>query len=112
MVDDIISVTNVNQTHNMNITINPFIESKKLRLSKKKCFQIHIGNGHDNCPKLNVHEDNMKEAKSEKYLGDIIDKKDSMQATIENRKSKCQGIVSEILSIIEEIPLGKHTTTV
>ena len=35
-----------------------------------------------------------------------------MQATIENRKSKGQGIVSEILSIIEEIPLGKHTTTV
>ena len=37
---------------------------------------------------------------------------DSIQATIENRKSKGQGIVSEILSIIEEIPLGKHTTTV
>ena len=35
-----------------------------------------------------------------------------MQATIENRKSKGQGIVSEILSIIEEIWLGKHTTTV
>jgi hypothetical protein len=112
MVDDIISVTNVNKTQEMNRLINTFIESKKLRLSKKKCFQIHIGKGHDNCPKLKVHEDIMKEAEREKYLGDVICEKDSIQATIENRKAKGQGIISEILSIIGEIPLGKHTTTV
>ena len=56
MVDDIISVTNVNQTQNKNILINTFIKSKKLRLSKNKCFQVHIGNVHSKCPKLNVHE--------------------------------------------------------
>ena len=54
----------------------------------------------------------MKESKCEKYLVDVIDKKYSMQATIETQKSKVQGIVSEILSILDEIPLGKHTTTV
>ena len=42
----------------------------------------------------------------------MICEKDSIQATIENRKSKGQGIISEILLIIGEIPLGKHTTTV
>ena len=104
MVDDIISVTNVNQTQNMNILINTFIESKKLRLSKKKCFQVHIGNVHSKCPKLNVHEDVMKESKSEKYFGDVIDNKDSIMATIEDRNSKGQGLVSELLSIIDEIP--------
>ena len=71
MVDDIISVTNVNKTQEMNRLINTFIESKKLRLSKKKCFQIHIGKGHDNCPKLKVHEGIMKEAEREKYLSDV-----------------------------------------
>ena len=112
MVDDIISVTNVNQTQNMNILINTFIESKKLRLSKKKCFQVHIGNGHSKCPKLNVHEEEMKESNSEKYLGYVIDEKDSIKATIENQKSKGQGIVSEIQSFLDEIPLGKHTVTI
>ena len=104
MVDDIISVTNVKQTQNMNKIINTFIESKKLKLSQKKCYQIHIGNGHTKCPKLNVHEESMKEADCEKYLGDVIDKKDSIQATIDNRKSKGKGIVSEVLAIISEIP--------
>ena len=33
-------------------------------------------------------------------------------ATIENQKSKGQGLVSEILSILDEIPFGKHTITV
>ena len=49
MVNDIIYVTNVTQTQEKNRIINTFIESKKLRLSKKKCFQIHIGKGHENC---------------------------------------------------------------
>ena len=59
-----------------------------------------------------MHTISMKEADSEKYLGDIIDKKDSTQATIDNRKSKGKRIVSEVLAIISEIPLGKHATTV
>ena len=108
MVDDIIYVPNVEQTQNMNKLINTIIESKRLKLSLDKCYQIHIGKGHENCPKLKVHEDNMKEAKSEKYLGGIIDSSGSIQATIERRISKGQGIVSEIMSIINEIPLGRH----
>ena len=39
-VDDIISVTNVNQTENMKNLINTFIKSKNLKLSHTKCFQI------------------------------------------------------------------------
>jgi hypothetical protein len=50
----------------------------------------------------------MKEVDSEKYLGDMIDKTESIQATINSRKSKGQGIISEILSILDEISLGHH----
>ena len=52
MVDDIICVTNANKSAHMNSVINTFIESKRLNLSDKKCFQVHIGKGHLNCPKL------------------------------------------------------------
>ena len=50
----------------------------------------------------------MEEANDEKYLGDIIDKSGNINKTIEKRKARGEGIVSEILSIIKEIPLGKH----
>jgi hypothetical protein len=54
----------------------------------------------------------MKESESEKYLGDVIHKTGNIQATINNRKEKGSGIVAEILSIINEIPLGKHRVEV
>ena len=50
----------------------------------------------------------MKVADSEKYLGDTINKNCTIQSTIDSRKSKGQGIVCEIMSIINEIPLGRH----
>ena len=73
MVDDIISVTSVEQTEAVNNTINTFMEHKKIKLSHKKCYRIHIGKGHEQCPDLLVHDVKMKEAEKEKYLGDIID---------------------------------------
>ena len=112
MVDDIISVSNVENTASMNKLINNFIEHKKLKLSEQKCSRIHIGKGHSNCPELKVHEHIMKDAEREKYLGDWIDKSGKIQATIESRKSKGQGIVASILSIINEIPFGKHRVEV
>ena len=108
MVDDIICVTNVENSEHMNNLINTFIESKNLRLSGQKCYQIHIGNGHQSCPMLRVHEQPMKVAEKEKYLGDMIDQSSSIQATIDSRKSKGQGINTGIMSILNEIPLGKH----
>lgn len=89
-----------------------FMESKKLGLSKDKCYRIHIGKGHDNCPDLAVHDSKMKEAEKEKYLGDIIDSTGNLEATIESSQKKGDGIMSEILSIINEIPLGKYKVEV
>ena len=54
----------------------------------------------------------MKEAEREKYLGDIIDSNGSLEATIESRQKKGDEIISEILSIISEIPLGKYKVEV
>ena len=112
MVDDIITVTNVDKTEEMNNLVNTFIEHKNLRLSKEKCFRIHIGKGHENCPVLQVHGEPMKETEQEKYLGDVIHKNGSIQATIESRVKKGDGIIAEILSLINEVPLGKYKTEV
>ena len=112
MVDDIICVTSVEQTANMNKTINTFIEKKKLKLSETKCFRIHIGKGHTNCPDLKVHDFQMNDSERKKYLGDVIDQNGKIQATIENRKQRGQGAIAEIVALLDEIPFGKHRTEV
>ena len=108
MVDDIISVTSVENTAKVNQLVNTFVERKKLRLAKDKCHRIHIGKGHEKCPELTVHEHKMADSDKEKYLGDYIHKSGKVQETVNHRKTKGRGVVSEILSILDEIPLGKH----
>ena len=49
----------------------------------------------------------MKSSKIEKYLGDLITTSGKMKDNITARKEKGFGIVSEILSILSEVPLGK-----
>ena len=61
-----------------------------------------------NVQSLESMGDKMKDSERQKYLGDMIDISVSLQATVEQRKTKGEGIVSEILVIINEIPLGKH----
>ena len=50
----------------------------------------------------------MEDATKSKYLGDIIDNSGKVTANIEERRGKGFAIVNEILTIIEEIPLGKY----
>jgi hypothetical protein len=108
MVDDILTVSNVENSQEINQWVNTFFEHKKLKLNSKKCFRIHIGKGHENCPEMKVHDKVMHDAEHEKYLGDVVDQSGTIQATINQRRSKGDGIVSEIISIINEIPLGEH----
>ena len=69
MVDDIIIVTGVEQTEAVNKTLNTFMEHKKVKLSHKKCYRIHIGKGHDQSPDLLVHDVKMNEAEKTKFVG-------------------------------------------
>ena len=49
----------------------------------------------------------MHEANQEKYLGDIVNTTGNQRATVKDRKSKGYGIVSQVLAITKEAPLGK-----
>ena len=111
MVDDILAIQKCsNNSVKINAVINAFIEAKKLTFNKNKCHKIHIQKNSkqvEDCHKLKVHNDEMHDSQREKYLGDIVDRSGKIRKTIEDRKSKGYGIVSEILAIINEIPLGQ-----
>ena len=113
MVDDILCVQKCSSSSvRMNAAVNAFIESKKLTLSSKKCHRIHVQNKKSKtevqCLDLKVHKEKMHDSTKEKYLGDLIDSSGTIRKTIEERKNKGYGIISEILAILEDIPLGRY----
>ena len=106
MVDDVLCISNCSpQSVQVNSVINSFMECKKLTLNHKKCHNVHIGK-YQKCPQLKVHNENMKQSEKVKYLGDQLDKSGKAKATIEDRKAKGFGIVSDISAITDDIPLG------
>ena len=54
----------------------------------------------------------MRDSVEEKYLGDKLTSEGNINKTIADRKAKSNGIIAEILSIVSEIPLGKHRVEV
>ena len=72
-----------------------YIQSKKLVLNGSKCGKLHIGKQAKHCPELTANDETMRESNKEKYLGDVISKDGRSHATIVERKSKGNGIVSK-----------------
>ena len=107
MVDDILGIQKCsNKSVQLNSNINTFIELEKLKLSDKKCSNVHVGKSENNCHKLRVHEQQMKNSSQETYLGDIVHKSGQLKHTVNSRVAKGFGAVNTILAIINEIPLG------
>ena len=84
------------------------VESKKLRLSKDKCAQLHVSkNKTDKCNTfLKVHDEEMKKVEEGSYLGDILSADGSMDKLIENRRQKGIGISSQVTGILNSVSLG------
>ena len=107
MVDDILGIQKCsNKSLQLNSAINTFINLEKLKLSKNKCHNIHIGTSKKECPPLKIHGSMMQNSNQEKYLGDLLDKRGTCRSNIEKRKLKGYSITSNILSIVNEVPLG------
>ena len=108
MVDDVLSIQKCGATSvAINSTINGFMETEKITLSKSKTHVIHVGKYPENCADLKVHESFMAKSDTVKCLGDKLDKSGKPRATILDRKSKGYGIVGQIVAISEEAPLGR-----
>ena len=69
---------------------------------------MHIGNKKGYCPELKIHDKKMSETHEEKYLGDLFSDDGSNQKNLTARRNKAYGIVSEIMAILKEVPLGQY----
>ena len=108
MIDDILTINKCENVASvsMNAKVNAFIETKKLKLGKTKCGRIHVGKQINECAKLCVHEEEMENSNEEKYLGDKVNSSGKPKETIEDRKNKGYAIVSQIMAMLKELPLG------
>ena len=72
----------------------------------KKSVVFHVGEKKCKkfCPKLKVHEKQMKSADTVRYLGDIISASGSIRPCVEDRRSKGWGKLAEIKGILSEMP--------
>ena len=115
MVDDIVTAANCGEESvNLNAKVNTFVEHKKLKLSAKKCSNIHIGNKttRNNCPKKFSDNEIMKESNKEKYLGDFLSTRANSKDTIETRKARGYSILSEISAMLKDVPMGNQRTNI
>ena len=73
---------------------------------------MHIGEKTLVCEDIRVHEDVGKTVDKDKYIGDVISADGSNTANIKERCDKGYGIANDIISMLEEIPLGPHKVSV
>ena len=64
------------------------------------------------CPTLQVHNGEMHEAESVKYLGNIVTSEGGVTDTIEDRRNKGWGKVASILVILSEVDMGARRVEV
>ena len=109
MVDDIAKISECGTTSvKDNAYINARIEQSKQLFNGGKCHSVHSGKQNKSCSVLKAHRTEMEVVKEEKYVGDIITGDGKHTKNIMARRSKGIGIVSEIISILDGLYLGKH----
>ena len=108
LIDDVVAVTKSGiDTIQMNAKINMKMESKKLRLSADKCKHLHISKKKSECLiNLKVHNGEMMKADNCAYLGDRISTDGSLDLTIEERRQKGVGLVTQISGMVNQLSLG------
>ena len=114
MVDDILVPAECGvKSVEKNSVVNSFLESHRLELHKDKSKVVHIGKKcKTQCPKLQVHNEEIHKAQSVRYLGNMLTDKEISKATIENRRAKAWGKLSAIKAILSEVPFGSHRVDV
>ena len=114
-IDDILTMSNCGiASLSMNTFINTQIESKRLKFhtpdlnGRSKCHTIHVGQKNKTCPKLQVHGEDIIQVDKDSYLGDIISNTGKNLENVKSRLAKGMGIISQIMSILDRITVGKH----
>ena len=132
MVDDLLAVSNCGiETVKTNGFLNAKTNVKKLQFGGEKCHKMHVGKKQHLCPDLFVDNWELKKVdkfghgienlediyvgdyvmenvKDERYLGDIIAADGSNLKNVLKRKSKGVGVVSQIMTILENTCYGPY----
>ena len=120
MIDDLASVSYCGpDSVIMNAVINAKVGMKRLEFNKSKCVKLHVSNAEKKtcsntgprtrdakCVFLEVQDSEMRDAESERYVGDVISNTGSNDANISRRKSIGIGALSTIFAILNEVSLG------
>ena len=107
MIDDEITMAKCSvDSTKTNSFMNTFAEMKKLEFGVKKCHKMHIGQKTTLCTDMRVHNKNGAKVLNDKYVGDIISSDGSNSDKVKERCDKGFGIINDIISILEELPLG------
>ena len=69
---------------------------------------MHVGKSNTPCNELKVHGTMMQHVQLDTYLGDVIACDGSNHKNIEKRASRGNGLIADIMSILESVSLGKH----
>ena len=113
MVDDVLCVAKCGSDAVLsNSTINAFMELNKLKLASHKCAKIHIGKHNLPCPEYKIHEEKLLNSHAEKYLGDVISEKGTLDETIQQRKLKGYSYIAEIRALLSDMPFGHRRVEV
>ena len=93
MVDDIITVSACGvDSITVNAIVQAKVECKRLELGPEKCFNMHVGKNNSHlCPSLSVHGSRMLKSDKQKYLGDILTTRGTINENILDRCNKGKG---------------------
>ena len=109
MVDDIAKVSVCGTPAVVdNAYINARIEQSKQLFNGTKCHALHVGKQLRPCSALNAHDKEMDIVAKEKYVGDMVTNNGKHSTNILARRSKGVGIISEIITILDGLCLGRH----
>ena len=110
MIDDVASFAICGSTQAIvtNAIVNAKMDSKKLTLGPKKCFNIHVGKNQECKDNLKVHDSPILQKEFETYIGDVICSSGANKKNIENRTNRGIGAVSEIISTLNQVSLGHY----
>ena len=115
-MDDLFKISKCgSESVKSNAAINAKVEMKNLRFAidrvkneAPKCHHMHVGKSVSFCPGLKAHDVPMKKVAQSKYLGDNISADGRMLTTVEARSKKALGTISQIMTMLKELSLGKH----
>ena len=113
------------ETKSMNEYTNNEVNKRKLQFNSDKCHRMHIGNDLNHCEDIYISDWSVKKTgsqlldqydgkmmidtvKHQLYLGDIISHDGSNRKNIDARVSKGNGIVRDIMMILNS-PTRRHT---